>query len=168
MFRSLALLFLVVAPVLGEEPKPFEIVLQREKLEGKLLTGTLTVNGQKLGTVYENEDKKIVAGKFPGKIRTSSMRNHAQGPKGLMSNSGDFLIEIASVPGRSDILFHAGNKPEHSLGCVLCGPIVLDKDGKRFAPEVLKQLRLLFFDGEDQPKATPNKKITIEVKDPPK
>lgn len=151
--------------VSADEPKPFDILIVREKTEGKLVTGTIFVNGKKLGTIYENDDKKIVTGKFPGKIRTSSMRNHAQGPGGLMGNSGDFLIEIANVPGRTDILIHAGNKPEHSLGCVLCGPISKDQDGNRIAPDVLKQLRLLYFDGNDKPSTTPNKKITIEVKD---
>ena len=30
-------------------------------------------------------------------------------------------FEITGVKGRSAILFHAGNVPEHSLGCVLVG-----------------------------------------------
>jgi len=31
------------------------------------------------------------------------------------------LPHIMDVPGRSAILMHGGNKPEDSLGCVLCG-----------------------------------------------
>lgn len=30
-------------------------------------------------------------------------------------------FEICDVPGRSHILFHAGNRPEDTLGCVLTG-----------------------------------------------
>lgn len=34
---------------------------------------------------------------------------------------GRNLPHIMDVPGRSAILMHGGNKPEDSLGCVLCG-----------------------------------------------
>lgn len=163
--RALLLAFFVVGPLVAEE-KAFHILIQREKTEKNLVTGTLFLNGQKVGTVYENDEKKIPPGTYPGIVRTSSMRNHAQGPGGVMSNSGDFLLEVAKVPGRTDILLHGGNKPEHSLGCILCGPVSVDAKGVRHAPAVLKQLRLQFFDGQDDPKATPAKKITIEVKAP--
>ncbi len=161
--RTLLLTVLCASFAVADEAKEFNIVIQREKTEKNLVTSTIFVNGKKLGTVYENDEKKIPLGTCPGVIRTKSMRNHAQGPGGVMSNSGDFLIEVAKVPKRSDILLHGGNKPEHSLGCILCGPVMVDKDGVRHAPDVLKQLRLLFFDGNDKPNATPAKKVTIEV-----
>jgi hypothetical protein len=162
--RTLIVALFCSTAMLADEAKEFNIVIEREKTEKNLVTGTIFVNGKKLGTVYENDEKKIPLGTFPGVIRTKSMRNHAQGPGGIMSNSGDFLIEVAKVPGRTDILLHGGNRPEHSLGCILCGPVTVDKDGTRHAPDVLKQLRLLFFDGNDKPEASPAKKITIEVK----
>jgi Family of unknown function (DUF5675) len=31
------------------------------------------------------------------------------------------LPHLLDVPGRTDILMHGGNKPEDSLGCILCG-----------------------------------------------
>jgi len=40
-------------------------------------------------------------------------------------NKGGYeTFEITNVPGRSDILFHAGNTEEASLGCVLVGKSV--------------------------------------------
>lgn len=38
------------------------------------------------------------------------------------------LPHIMDVPGRSAILMHGGNKPEDSLGCVLCGYAELGED----------------------------------------
>jgi hypothetical protein len=75
-------------------------------------------------------------------------------------------LEVAGVPKRSDILFHAGNKKEHSLGCILCGPVTRDpKTDERIAPDVLRQLRLMYF-GTDTPDGKPDKEIKIEIRDP--
>lgn len=150
----------------ADDAKVFHVVVQRLKTVDGLVIGELSVNGKKLGPCYENDDKKIPAGTYKGVVRTTSMRHHAQGPGGKMDNSGDFLLEVAGVPKRSDILFHAGNKKEHSLGCILCGPITKDPEsGARLAPEPLKQLRLQFF-GTDTPTGKPDKAIKIEVRDP--
>lgn len=158
-------LFAAPAPA-ADDTKVFHVVVQRLKTDDGLVIGELSVNGKKLGTCYENDDKKIPAGTYKGVVRTTSMRQHAQGPGGKMGNSGDFLLEVAGVPKRSDILFHAGNKKEHSLGCILCGPVRTDpKTGDRLAPEVLRQMRLMYF-GTDTPDGKPDKEIKIEVRDP--
>lgn len=150
----------------NDKSKLFAIVFQRKSTsKDGLVTGTVTVNGTVLGTFYENEDKKIPVGTYKGVLRTTSGKNHAQGPGGKMGNKGDFLIEVAGVSGRTDILLHAGNKKEHSEGCILMGPVQV-VSGEKIAPAALKELRKLFFDGEDNPKQSPNKTITIEVKGP--
>lgn len=145
----------------------FKVVVQRQKTEGGLVIGKLSADGQDLGTCYENAAKKIPAGTYKGVLQTSSQKNFVQGPGGKLGHSGDFLLEVAGVPGRTDILFHAGNKPEHSEGCIMGGPATTDaKTGEHFAPEALRKLRLLFYDGQDRPNGSPDKAITIEIRDP--
>lgn len=151
----------------SEEPRKFAIVVKREKSQDGLLVGKVSVNGQAIGTSYENEEKQIPAGTYRGVLRYTSSKNFVQGPGGKLGKTGDFLIEVAGVPKRTDILFHAGNKPEHSEGCIMLGPATRDpKTGDPMAPEALKKLRLLFYDGVDSPPVTPDKAITIEVSDP--
>jgi hypothetical protein len=149
------------------ESKPFNVVVQRGKTEKGLVIGKLSVNGKEIGTCYENAEKKIPAGTYKGVLRTKSGKNFVQGPGGKLGKSGDFLLEVAGVPSRSDILFHPGNKKEHSEGCILCGPATKDpKTDALIAPGTLKKLRLAFYDGNDKPTATPDKAIRIEVRDP--
>ncbi|VTS07812.1 DUF5675 family protein [Tuwongella immobilis] len=176
-FLSLGVGTVILAwAALAAEPEPFNVLIQREKIEGKLITGSISVNGEKIGTCYENLDKKIPAGTFPGKIRTTSMRNHAQGPGGVMGNSGDFLLEITNVVEadgrkRTDILLHLGNKPEHSLGCVLLGPPSRRDPKTKLAlldeGHPLRVLRKKYF-GSETPKVPVNRPITVTVNDPPK
>ncbi len=155
---------LLVQPSEAAE-KRFVVVVQRGKTDNGLIVGKLSVDGKDVGTVYENAEKKIPAGNYKGVIRHESKKNFVQGPGGKLGQKGDFLLEVAGVPGRSDILFHAGNKKEHSTGCILCGPATKDKkSGDWIAPKALKELRLLFYDGQDNPTATPDKAIVIEVK----
>jgi hypothetical protein len=145
----------------------FVVVVQREKTEKGLIFGKLSVDGKVIGTVYENAEKKIPAGSYRGVLRYESKKNFVQGPGGKLGHKGDFLLEVAGVPGRSDILFHAGNKKEHSEGCILCGPALKDKkSGVWIAPKTLKEVRLLFYDGKDNPTGTPDKVIKVEVKEP--
>jgi hypothetical protein len=147
--------------------KRFVVVVQREKTEKGLIVGKLSVDGKLIGTVYENVDRKIPAGSYRGMVRKESKKNFVQGPGGKLGKTGDFLLEVAGVPGRSDILFHAGDKQKHSTGCILCGPASKDRNsGEWVAPEALRKLRLLFYDGKDNPSGVPNKAITVEVKDP--
>jgi hypothetical protein len=148
------------------ESKPFNVVVQREKTADGLIVGKLLVNGEEISTCYENPKKKLPAGTYKGVLRTKSNKKFVQGPGGKLGKTGDFLLEVAGVPKRSDILFHAGNKPEHSEGCILCGPATKDKHGDPVAPKALKKLRLLFYDGADMPTGTPDKAIKIEVRDP--
>jgi len=125
------------------------------------------VNGQLIGKAYENAALKIAAGSYPGCLRYVSGHNFVQGPAGAMAQHGDFLFEVANVPGRSSMLFHGGNKAKHSRGCVLLGAV--GKDPKThhgvLSPEhPLRKLRLLFY-GNDSPNASPAKSITIRVID---
>jgi len=143
------------------------IVIQREKKDGELLTGTLTVNGQVVGKTYENATLMIPAGSYPGNMRYVSGHNFVQGPFGSIAHAGDFLLEAGNVPGRTAILFHGGNKPKHSKGCILLGGV--SKDSKTHMPLLqhdhpLRKLRRLFY-GTETPIASPAKNVTIRVSD---
>ena len=164
---SVAIACVVGTAARSAESKTFAIVVQRENSQDGLVIGNISVNGQKIGTTYENAEKKIPAGTYKGILRYKSSKNFVQGPGGKLGKSGDFLLEIAGVPMRTDILFHAGNKPEHSEGCIMLGPATREpKTNDPIAPEALKKLRVLFYDGADSPNATPDKAITVEVTDP--
>lgn len=164
-FASLLIAFLWISPATAQD-KEFRVVIQRTSTKDGLLNGKISVNGEAIGATHENAEKKIPAGVYKGVLRATSMKNFVQGPGAKLGKSGDFLLEIAGVPKRTDILIHAGNKPEHSEGCVMLGPATKNSAGEPIAPDALKKLRLLFYDGEDSPAATPNKAIRIEVKDP--
>ncbi len=143
------------------------IVVQREKKEGELVTGTLTVNGQVVGKTYENAGLMILAGRYPGYLRYVSGKNFVQGPFGSIAKTGDFLMEVGNVPGRSSLLFHGGNKPGQSRGCIMLGGV--GKDPKTHVPHLeydhpLRKLRRLFY-GSETPVMSPALNVTIQVND---
>lgn len=39
------------------------------------------------------------------------------------------VLRVHGVPDRDGILIHAGNQPEHTRGCILCGMLLLDLNG---------------------------------------
>jgi len=162
-FLFTALLAGQCTAVAGEK---FAVVVHRERTRDGLVVGVLSVNGEPIGTCYENAEKKIPAGTYRGVLRYRSSHSFVQNPGGVLRKSGDFLLEVAGVPHRTDILFHPGNQAAHSKGCFLGGPATSDQEtGERIAPEPLRTLRLKFY-GTDTPTATPDKDITIEVRDP--
>ena len=148
----------------------FHIVITRQTVKDGLVIGTISVNDQVIGNAYENEDLKIQAGSYRGVLRYWSGHNFVQGPFGTIGKEGDFLLEVTNVHQadgreRKDILFHGGNKPQHSKGCILLGPV--GKDPSSGIPSLddshpLRKLRKLFY-GTDMPNSTPNKNIIIDV-----
>ncbi|MCI0456719.1 MAG: DUF5675 family protein [Gemmataceae bacterium] len=151
----------------------FHVVIQRKETTADgLVKGELSVNGIKLGPVYENAKKLIPPGSYPGVRRYKSTKRFVQGPGGRLAQTGDFLLEIGKVPDRTDILIHPGNKAEHSEGCVLAGGAPT-RGGITYAPKSLQEMRLYFY-GTD--KANPRdpwyvekeKAIRIEIKDMPR
>jgi Family of unknown function (DUF5675) len=167
---SILLVLAVACTVRASEPTTFRILVQREKTENGLVFGKLFINGEALGTCYEPDHLKVPAGVHPAHLRTESGKNHVVGPGGVIGKKGDFMVELDPVKQgnkmRTYIQFHGGNKVEHSLGCILCGPVARGKNSELMAPEPLRKMRLLFHDGNDNPKGTPNKKIVVEIRDP--
>ena len=166
-YFSIGLLLLALWGAANSEEFKVEVV--RANTDGGLLKGTLFVNGELLGPTYENDSLKILAGTYEGRLRYVSQNGHVQGPNGVMANQGDFLLEVANVTWsdgskRYGILFHAGNKPHHSKGCIMLGPVQHDADGNRILPEghTLRKLRRKFY-GSDDPNSSPAVSIKVVV-----
>lgn len=141
------------------------------KEKENLIEGDLYINNEFIGKTYERIDLQIKAGAYPGYLRYVSAKGFVAGPFGEVGQTGDFLLEIGEVywsdgRKRKHLLFHGGNKAEHSRGCIMLGGVPKDKDGKPYHPDnhPLRILRLKFY-GTDTPNATPNKNIIITISD---
>lgn len=150
------------------QSKVFYIVIVRQPPDAKdpdAVRGQIAVNSEVIGASLENKKYMIPPGSYNGVMRYVSSHGHVQGPGGEMGNQGDFLIEVANVKKRTNILLHGGNKPKHSLGCILLGAVNKTKDGKKFVPDSapLARLRKLFY-GTDSPNSCPNKQILITIR----
>lgn len=169
----------VVNTPLSKNTDEFHIVIQRQESkdmqrEGenfRAIIGTISVNGEEIGSTMERDDLRIGAGSYKGLLRYWSKRGFAQGSFGTYGHEGDFLLEIANVGKRTDLLFHGGNKPWHSKGCILLGAVDKDKEFNTNIPylnenHTLIKLRRLFY-GTDVPDSTPDKNITITIIDIP-
>jgi Family of unknown function (DUF5675) len=166
-----ALCAIASAPLPGAQEE-FEIHIVRMKPKGELLPGMISVGKEVIGRCYENASLRIPAGIYKGVLRYWSPKGFAQGPFGELGKTGDFLLEVADVKApngtpRTDILFHGGDKPHQSQGCILLGPVVKTaKGGVVDDKHPLRILRLKFY-GTDSPIASPDKAIRIIVTDPP-
>lgn len=164
---SLVIVLLSIFSVCLAQPENFDIVIKRNSVVGNLVYGTIFLNGQEIGTAFENNDLKIPTGVYKGLMRYNSGSNFVQSELGNMSTKGDFLLEVSDVANnRTDILLHPGNLPKHSKGCILLGPVKKGPDGAVTIDSIhpLRKLRLDFY-GTDAPISSPNKNISITVAD---
>lgn len=130
-----------------------QILITRSSEAGLSIKGIISWNGELLGNTLENASALIPGGNYSCKVRIKSSNNFIQGPFGIMMNNGEFLLEIQNVPNMSDILLHTGNKPYHSKGCILLGPISGDNTGYYIGEShPLYKLRLKVFGSESKPK----------------
>ena len=163
---ALILVFVSVFACAFTPPAKFDIVIKRGQVKNKLVYGTISLNGEEIGAAFENSDLKVAAGVYKGIMRYNSGKNFVQSALGSMSTKGDFLLEVSNVPNKTAILFHPGTLPKHSLGCILLGPANKGPDGAITISDThpLRKLRLAFY-GTDEPISSPNKDITITIKD---
>lgn len=140
----------------------FEIRVLRKPAEEASIRSTIYVNNQSIGEGLENRDVAIPAGVYSGVLRYVSEK-HAQGPFGSVAKRGDFLLEVAGVRERSNILFHGGTMPAHSRGCILLGAVTRKAGGAQTADDTtLRRLRMKFY-GTDVPDATPAVNVRIVI-----
>lgn len=171
------------------DKESFRLVIERRSVttftgkdkSGNMVTadgvaGTLLVNGKLVGDTLENAEFKVPAGEYKGRIRYISQKNFVAGPLGMIGMEGDFLLEVATESkNRYDILFHPGNKPWHSKGCILTGAsrkVIDPKTNKVVGVEldegnVLRDLRGIFYGTDGIPLTCPAKLIRITIKDIP-
>jgi hypothetical protein len=144
----------------------YSISIERFKSGNGLIYGKISINGSLIGNCYENNDLKIPSGNYKGNMRYNSGKGFVQNPFGSLGKEGDFLLEVTGVSGRTNILFHSGNKPSHSQGCILLGPVNRDISGCAYIDEFhpLRKLRILFY-GSETPNYCPDKNISIEIID---
>ena len=94
------------------------LVLEREIFTDQSIIGRLYLNEEyvcdTLENPYINNERNISCipeGKYNVRLRTPRE-----------SATRDYLhLIVQEVPDRSFILFHRGNKPEHTQGCILVG-----------------------------------------------
>lgn len=159
---------LQAAEFFSVEIRRLETVRLEREPPGKnlLVKGRILLNGKDIGATFENGDKVIPpGGPYKGLMRYSSSRNFVQGPNGVMSKEGDFLLEVSVGGSRTDILLHAGNLPRHSTGCIALGPATLDPANGSAAitkDSPLYKLRETFY-GTQTPNQSPNKEIVVTV-----
>lgn len=167
--KSIIGILFIALTVQAMAQERFDIRVQRSTAQGNLLKGNLYVNEKYLGETFENDQLKIQPGEYSVIMRYISTNGHVTGPLGSISHTGDFLLEVDNVlwsdgRRRSDILFHGGNKPHLSTGCIMLGAVPKDADGNRFLPEnhTLSLLRKEFY-GTDLPNSSPNKVVTLVI-----
>lgn len=94
------------------------LVLEREIFTDQSIIGRLYLNEEyvcdTLENPYINNERNISC------IPTGSYEVNLRTPR--ESATRDYLhLIVQEVPDRSFILFHRGNKPEHTQGCILVG-----------------------------------------------
>jgi hypothetical protein len=146
-------------------PPCFPIVFVRETLKDNLITGKVSAQGWDLGAFYENDKLRIPPGIYSATLVFKHERGIVLGPDGQLGTSGDFAIQLTNVKGRPDIFLASGDKAEQSNGSPLLGAPVKTPGGALIAPEGLKTMRLLFYEQNNRPMLTPNKTITVEIRD---
>ncbi|MBL8178828.1 MAG: hypothetical protein JNK48_29405 [Bryobacterales bacterium] len=147
-----------------------ETVTDKGGTSVKRVYGDIAVNNVNFGRFYENPAVMIPTGTYVGALRYQSNHNFVLSSCGAAARRGDFLIEVSGVRdgsgnARSDILFHPGELPSQSRGCILFGARKRDAAGELLplGPDYpLAKIRREFY-GTDDPLQCPNKRITIVV-----
>ena len=150
----------------------YHIVIQRQQQEADGMTrSTLFLNGTALGDVYENTNELIPDGVYPGRRLFVAPNNIVQGRERRLGTSGDFLLEIAKVPNRKNVLILPGDKAAKVGDGVLAGAAIKQGDAW-VAPPMLAALRWHFYGTDNSVPLDPlylqkERNIRIEVRDAP-
>jgi hypothetical protein len=136
----------------------FVITIARQYRGADCTSGYLLVNGE----------AKMYALERPWKGNEPDLSSIPPGTYGgiLRYDKNDhWRIQLTGVKDRPGIQIHVGNKVDDSTGCILVGRQINTQtlceltDSKA----AYAQLKKAFY-GSDDPKATPDKKIVVEVK----
>src|SRR5207244_13465463 len=129
--------------------------------DSKCTSGYLAVNDEIICYTLEKPWKdnsqnisSIPAGTYQGIVRY----DHAD----------HWRIELQDVPDRTNVQIHIGNEVDQSKGCILVGaklgPDLCSIVGGTSAP-AYKAIKSAFY-GNDNPTSTPDKAISLTIRDP--
>lgn len=157
LLRLLAGVALLAAPAAAAD---FALEIQREYAGDDCTSGYLLVDGKVQAYALELPWRgnrplisAIPAGTYPGTLR--------------YDHSDQWRIELQGVPGRTSVQIHTGNSPDDSEGCILIGKDLgpgLCRIKAGTSRPAYADLKRAFY-GSDNPVATPNKTITVTVRD---
>jgi hypothetical protein len=138
----------------------FSLTINREYSGRDCTSGYLAVDGTiqayALELPWQNNApliSSIPAGSYPGILR--------------YDHSDQWRIELTGVPGRDHVQIHTGNTPDDTEGCILIGKDLgpgLCKIKAGTSKPAYADLKRAFY-GTDSPVSTPDKTITVTVKD---
>ncbi|OGV08712.1 MAG: hypothetical protein A2499_05085 [Stygiobacter sp. RIFOXYC12_FULL_38_8] len=111
-----------------------DLIIRRFKSNNEATLGRLFINNvfecytleDQFQEVKVKHETRIPDGIYNVKIRTHGRWHESFKRKFPMSHKG--MLEIADVPGFTDILIHTGNTDDDSSGCILVGVNVDEKD----------------------------------------
>lgn len=109
------------------KPKKVVLTLQRERPDGKDgIVGMIMHNDKHLCYSLElewndNARRKSCIPKGEYEIKLRPWGGYHERYKRRFDNHDQGMLEIVNVPDRSHILFHCGNRPKDTAGCVLVG-----------------------------------------------
>lgn len=157
--RSFLIILFILSGAFASDT--FKVTIYREYPGQKCTSGYLAVDNKIIAYTLErpwadNQQNisSIPAGTYPGTLR--------------YDHTDAWRIELQNVPGRTNVQIHVGNEPDQSKGCILVG-LQLSSDlcsivGGTSAP-AYAALKKAFY-GTDNPVATPDKTITVQILDP--
>jgi Family of unknown function (DUF5675) len=137
----------------------FTLTVYRQYAGTDCTSGYLAVNGDIICYTLErpwNGNAPLISSIPAGTYSAHVRYDHADA----------WRIELDDVPDRPNVQIHVGNFVANSVGCILVGSGLNASDpctvtGSNAAYTKLKNL----FYGSDDPNSTPDKDISVEIKD---
>jgi hypothetical protein len=138
----------------------FRLTIYRQYPDAKCTSGYLAVNDNIVSYTLERPWKEnqqnvssIPAGTYKAIVR--------------YDHTDHWRVELLDVPNRTNVQIHIGNEVDESKGCILVGT-KLGADlcsivGGTSAP-AYKKIKAAFY-GTDNPTSTPDKNISVTIKD---
>jgi hypothetical protein len=159
MKMLLGMVFLAVSSLISFAQDSMEIEIIRSQDLPQCTVGTLGVNNSSLAASLElpwNDNQTNVSRIPAGSYQTILRYDHPDA----------WRLELKNVPGHSNIQIHVGNWPSNTHGCILVGKVWNGGCTVQQSSVAYSALKKAFY-GTDTPNSTPNRQVTVVIKDPP-
>ena len=136
-----------------------EIEIIRSRNLSQCTIGTMGVNNASLAASLElpwNDNQTNISRIPAGSYQTILRYDHADA----------WRLELTNVPGHSNIQIHIGNWPADTHGCILIGKVWNGGCAVQQSSVAYSALKKAFY-GTDTPTSSPNRQVTVVIKDPP-